>query len=85
MININIPTKQRYERKASDLDFYLLGWFLLDKRYVSGTANGGLHREWLVEGLMIEFLIVDRPVLSTSHILVTRYSEPKMRNRKANV
>lgn len=47
---------------------------------MSGTANGGLHRERLAEGLMIKSLVVDRPVLETFHTLVTRYSEPKMRN-----
>ena len=28
-----------------------------------GAANGGLDREWLVDSLVIESLVVDRPAL----------------------
>ncbi len=35
-----------------------------------GAANGGLDREWLVDSLVIESLVVDRPALETFHALV---------------
>ena len=39
-----------------------------------GAANGGLDREWLVDSLVVEFLVVDRPALDISCV-----SDPSFR------
>lgn len=49
---------------------------------MSGTANGGLDRKWLIENLVVEPLVVDRPVLDVSHVSDSSL-RIKMRNRKS--
>ena len=41
-----------------------------------GAANGGLDREWLVDSLVIESLVVDRPALDISCV-----SDPSFRTK----
>lgn len=50
---------------------FVFGRFVLDKRCVSGTANGGLHRKWLVESLVVQVLVIDRSILDRFTVLVT--------------
>ena len=57
------PTKKHSFSPESRERSFVLGCFLLDKRCVSGTANGGFHREWLIEGLVVEYFVVDWAVL----------------------
>ena len=44
-----------------------------------GAANGDLNREWLVDSLVIESLVVDRPALD-----ISRVSDPLFRTKVMN-
>ena len=57
------PTKKHSFPPKSRERSFILGCFLLDERCVSGTANGSFYREWLIEGLVVEYFVVDWAVL----------------------
>lgn len=47
-----------------------------------GAANGGLDREWLVDSLVIESLVVDRPALDISCVSDQSFSIKVMDQRR---